>query len=293
MTLRADRVSYAYATGTALAHAALRDVSLDVEPSTTTLIMGNTGSGKSTLLHILAGLFTPGEGAVSIEGKSVGVGQVGMVFQQPESQLFSADIITDVSFGPKNLGASEEEAHARATEALELVGLPPDEFASRSPFSLSGGQARRAAIAGVLAMNTDYVLFDEPTAGLDGAGCDFVCSLIDDLRDRGIGVVVVSHDVDVFLGHADRVVLMDDGAVVWQGAAGLIVGDPHLFERASLSIPDLLAFQSDLGCPCGGYSLDVDEIAAWALGGFSPQGPAGHHHGDADPGDAHHGDGGC
>ena len=278
MTLAVSGLSYEYAPGTALAHKALSDITVSLAAGEVLLVMGSTGSGKTTLLRLLAGLLDPTSGTVEFEGGPVHAGSVGMVFQQPETQLFSETVLADVAFGPKNLGKSEEEAQVAARAALELVGLDPDEVGDCSPFQISGGQARRVAIAGVVAMEQPYILFDEPTAGLDGMGRAFVHRLVADLRARGVGVAIVSHDVEEFLGSVDRALLIDGGRMVWCGSMDDLVGDPALFEQAGLMVPDLLEFQRQLACMPGRYSLDVVKVASWAIAGFPAGGPGEHHH---------------
>lgn len=285
MPLEASSISYEYAPGTSLAHKALKEVSLCVSPGEITFIIGSTGSGKSTLLRELSGLLKPDAGTVTLDGSALNPGSVGIVFQQAESQLFADTVLSDIAFGPRNLGATEAEAFAKARAALEQVELDVDVFSDRSPFSLSGGQARRVAIAGVLAMELPYLLFDEPTAGLDGSGRKFVQRLIASLKQRGVGIVVVSHDIDEFLGKVDKVALLREGEIVWQGAAGEIIADPRLFDRAGLAVPDLLRFQQELACPQGGFSFDADIVATWALSGFPVGGPQGHVHAHVHQGD--------
>lgn len=203
-------VSYAYAAGTSFEHPVLQNVNLTVSASSYTLISGHTGSGKSTLLRIAAGLLAPTSGTVAVEGGGEGssacsaperTGQteptplVGLVFQNPESQLFAATVAEDILFGPKNLGLTTEGIVA---STLQAVGLDHQAFADRSPFTLSGGETRRVAIATVLAMQPRFLLLDEPTAGLDARGRAFVHAIIATLLAEGVGVVVVSHDVDEF-----------------------------------------------------------------------------------------------
>lgn len=280
MTLAATGMSYSYALGTPYEHEALADIDLALEGGKITLVLGSTGSGKSTLFRLLAGLADPTEGTVSCDGQPVRAGGVGMVFQHPESQLFSETVLADVSFGPKNLGLDDAKAEAAARRALETVGLDADEIGARSPFQVSGGQARRVAIAGVIAMEQPYILFDEPTAGLDADGRSFVRALVRDLAAAGRGIGIVSHDVEEFLDIADSAALICNGRISWQGPIADLIANPARFERAHLMVPDILEFQRQLACMPGGYSLDVDRIAAWALAGFPAGGPAGHTHGD-------------
>ncbi|TLM80460.1 MAG: ATP-binding cassette domain-containing protein, partial [Actinobacteria bacterium] len=208
MSLVARDVTHVYSAGTSFAATALDGVSLELESGGLALVIGRTGSGKSTLLRVLAGLMQPTGGTVEADGAPLGDavrGAVAMVFQDAESQLFADTVLEDAAFGPRNLGRSEQEAASDAADALESVGLPPAVFGARSPFSLSGGEARRAALAGVLAMRPRYLLLDEPTAGLDARGRRAVREAVARVREGGVGVVVVSHDADEWLAAADRV----------------------------------------------------------------------------------------
>lgn len=274
-----EQVSYEYASGTTLAHRALEDVSLCIEPAQSVLVMGVTGSGKSTLLRLAAGLIEPSQGSVLLDGHKLLAGEVGMSFQQPEMQLFAETVAEDIAFGMVNKGVGKQKALAQARELMERIGLPPSEFATRSPFSLSGGQARRVAVAGMLACGPAYLLFDEPTAGLDARGRSFIQDLLADLRGQGRGIVVVSHDIDEFLPVVDRVVLLSEGRIVWQGPAAVLVGDPRIFRRAGLGVPALLEFEEHLGCMPGSFTMDVEQVAQWALTGFGGVGPMPHAHG--------------
>ncbi|MDR1422630.1 MAG: ATP-binding cassette domain-containing protein [Coriobacteriales bacterium] len=203
-----DHISYTYAAGTNYAHEALRDVTLAIEPGTATLLGGHTGSGKSTLLRVAAGLLAPGSGSVQCGGTTVLPGRVGLVFQQPESQLFAATVAEDILFGPRNL---HHDTDGLVAFALSAVGLSSEHFADRSPFLLSGGEMRRVAIATVLAMNPRFLLLDEPTAGLDARGRAFVHALIARLCAEGVGVLVVSHDVEEFALRVHRQVILRGG----------------------------------------------------------------------------------
>lgn len=262
MALTLERVGYTYAAGTSFAEVALADVSLSVEPGELVLVLGATGSGKSTLLRLAAGLMEPCAGGATIDGapltRASARGVVGLVFQDAESQLFAETIAADVEFGPRNLGADDQAAHAAATDALSAVGLDPAAFGPRSPFTLSGGEARRAAIAGVLAMRPRYLLMDEPTAGLDASGRRAVVAIVRDARERS-GVIVVSHSPEEFLGEATRVLVVASGATVFWDEATRLVADPSPFSRAGLRAPDVLRVQlaaRERGMDVGALTLD-------------------------------------
>ncbi|MBQ1448753.1 MAG: ATP-binding cassette domain-containing protein [Coriobacteriales bacterium] len=267
--LEAHRVTYTYATGTSLEHRALQDVSVRLGKGEMVLVLGTTGSGKSTLLTLLSGLVMPDAGSVRCDGRDIGPGDVGLVFQRPERQLFADTVLDDVSFGPGNLGCGREVARETAAGALRQMGIDPHEYGQRSPFSLSGGEARRVAIAGIIAMHPSFVLFDEPSAGLDAAGRETVLQLISDLKERGCGVMVVSHDVDTFLGEADHVVLLEGGTVGWQGPARELVQHPVAFQRSGLELPGLLAFQRLVDIAPSDCSYDIDRIVRLVLGVMS------------------------
>lgn len=266
MALVATGLTYEYAKGTSLAHRALDGVSLSVEGGESLLLIGSTGSGKSTLLHLCAGLVEPDVGSVVCDGGLVTIGDVGMVFQKPEDQLFADTVLDDVAFGARNRGCDDEEALACARDALEQVGIHGEDLLARSPFLLSGGQARRVAIAGVLAMKPRYLLLDEPAAGLDASGRILLNSLLADLKAQGCGIIIVSHDIDEFLGMVDHVCLLDEGSLVWSGEAAQIIAQPELFGKAHLALPDLLTFQQLLGGNYETFSFDLEQIANWALG---------------------------
>lgn len=245
MSLRLGNIRFTYGREQGYAVRALDGVSLVLEPGQLALVVGVTGSGKSTLLRIAAGLLAADSGDATIDGEPLTAqsarGRVGLVFQDPESQLFADTLLEDVAFGPRNLGRSEADARTDATSALAAVGLDPDAFAGRSPFSLSGGEARRAAIAGVLAMRPDYLLADEPTAGLDARGRQAVRDLILEQR-RSAGVLVVSHAAGEFLADADLLVVLAGGAVAWSGPASEAVAHPERL-AAFMRLPDVLEVQ--------------------------------------------------
>lgn len=262
MPLKLSNTGFSYSRGAEQAIRALNDVSVEVSERQLLLVVGATGSGKSTLMRMLAGLLEADSGAASIDGETLTAtsarGRVGLVFQDPESQLFADSVLADVTFGPRNMGLSREAAEAAAREALTVVGLDPGKYANRSPFSLSGGEARRVAIAGVIAMRPAYLLCDEPTAGLDVAGRRGVKKLIVRERERA-GVVVVSHAAEEFLDVADRVLVLDSGRVLWTGTAEELLGEPSVLAQASLRLPPVLEVQTaaaQKGCRVTGYTLD-------------------------------------
>jgi len=236
-------ITFAYAVGSPGMGPAVRSVSVEVARGDLVLLVGTTGSGKSTLLRLLAGLLTPDSGVVEIDGRSsahMGGGRVGIVFQNPEWQFFAETLLADVMFGPRNLGRPDPRRHAR--EALQAVGLDPDVYGARSPFSLSGGEARRAAIAGALALGAPYLLLDEPTAGLDRAGHDAVRALLSAERERA-GLVVVTHDPEEFLGMASAIVVLDAGEAIFSGSVEELLVVPERYEAAGLRLPDVVRVQ--------------------------------------------------
>jgi len=231
-----------YAAGSVLSSRALEDVSLSVEPGGLTLVLGPTGSGKTTMLRAAAGLLPLTAGSVDIDGAggtTAPRGSVGLVFQRPESQFFALSVAEDCSFGPRNLGRSPADARDDARTALAAVGLDPDVFGPREPWSLSGGEARRVALAGVLAMRPRYLLLDEPTAGLDAAGSDAVLAVIDRVRESA-GVVVVTHDPDRFIARADHVLVLSAGRPVFYGSVDdFLSALPGLSAEGMAEAPDV------------------------------------------------------
>ena len=227
MSIKAVDLNYVYGGGTAFEQRALFDVNLEIEDGEFVGLIGHTGSGKSTLIQHLNGLIKASAGELYYNGENIYSqgydmkrlrSKVGLVFQYPEHQLFEVDVLTDVCFGPKNQGLSSEEAEVRAKKALEQVGLDPCYY-KQSPFELSGGQKRRVAIAGVLAMEPEVLILDEPTAGLDPRGRDEILDQIDRLhRERHMTIILVSHSMEDVARYADRLIVMNHGQKVFDGA---------------------------------------------------------------------------
>ena len=251
-----DNVSYTYQEGTPFASAALSDVSLTIEDGSYTVIIGHTGSGKSTILQLLNGLLVPTEGSVRafdtlITSTSVNKQirqirkQVGLVFQFAENQIFEETVLKDVAFGPQNFGVSVEEAEAIAREKLALVGIDESLF-ERSPFELSGGQMRRVAIAGILAMEPKILVLDEPTAGLDPIGRKELMTLFKKLHQDGIAIVLVTHLMDDVAEFADQVYVMEKGKLVKSGKPSLVFQNVEFMEKIQLGVPKITRFAQRL-----------------------------------------------
>ena len=251
-----DNVSYTYQEGTPFASAALSDVSLTIEDGSYTAIIGHTGSGKSTILQLLNGLLVPTKGSVRvfdtlITSTSINKQirqirkQVGLVFQFAENQIFEETVLKDVAFGPQNFGVSAEEAEAIAREKLDLVGIDESLF-ERSPFELSGGQMRRVAIAGILAMEPSILVLDEPTAGLDPIGRKELMTLFEKLHQDGITIVLVTHLMDDVAEFADQVYVMEKGRLVKSGAPSLVFQNMEFMENIQLGVPKITRFAQRL-----------------------------------------------
>jgi len=251
-----DNVSYTYQEGTPFASAALSDVNLSIEDGSYTAIIGHTGSGKSTILQLLNGLLVPTKGSVRvfdtlITSTSVNKQirqirkQVGLVFQFAENQIFEETVLKDVAFGPQNFGVSVEEAEAIAREKLALVGIDESLF-ERSPFELSGGQMRRVAIAGILAMEPRILVLDEPTAGLDPIGRKELMTLFKKLHQDGITIVLVTHLMDDVAEFADQVYVMEKGKLVKSGKPSLVFQNVEFMEKIQLGVPKITRFAQRL-----------------------------------------------
>lgn len=259
-----DHVTHKYNPGSKMETIALNDICLNIEDGQFVGIIGHTGSGKSTLIQHMNGLMKATSGTVYYNGQDIYDKdfdmkelrtQVGMVFQYPEHQLFENTVFDDVCFGPKNQGLNEAEYTARAFEALKLVGFP-DEFVERSPFDLSGGQKRRAAIAGVIAMKPAVLILDEPTAGLDPRGREEILDMIKSVHERrGDTVILVSHSMEDVANYADRIIVMDDGKKVMDGSPKEVFTNYKELQGMGLGAPQVTYAMHDL--KDAGFDVDV------------------------------------
>lgn len=248
MPIEVKNLTHTYSEGSAFQSTAIHDVNLTIEDGEFIAVIGHTGSGKSTLVQHLNGLLKPTRGQVLVDGEDMnGEGvdkrrirqKVGLVFQYPEYQLFEETVAKDIAFGPKNQGLSPDEIDARVRRAMARVQLDYAQYAERSPFELSGGQMRRVAIAGVLAMEPKTLILDEPTAGLDPMGRDSILSMIRSLHDEdGTTVVMVSHSMDDVAALATRLVVMSRGELVATGAPRDIFRQVEMMESIGLGVPE-------------------------------------------------------
>ena len=252
MGIALENVSFTYQEGTPLASTALSDVSLTIEDGSYTALIGHTGSGKSTILQLLDGLLVPSQGSVRVfdtlitsTSKNKDIRQirkqVGLVFQFAENQIFEETVLKDVAFGPQNFGVSEEDAEKIAREKLALVGIDESLF-DRSPFELSGGQMRRVAIAGILAMEPAILVLDEPTAGLDPLGRKELMNLFKKLHQSGMTIVLVTHLMDDVAEYANQVYVMEKGRLVKGGKPSDVFQDVVFMEEVQLGVPKITSF---------------------------------------------------
>ena len=245
MSIKLSNIYHTYSKGTPFERLALNNVSLDIAKGEIVAIIGHTGSGKSTLVQHLNGLLKPDQGQATIDDIDITAKgaqakaarqQVGMVFQYPEHQLFAETVFEDIAFGPRNKGVEEEAVAKQVREAMEFVGLDYDTFAQRSPFQLSGGQMRRVAIAGVVAMNPDYLVLDEPSAGLDPRSRNAVFKEIMSLhKSRGIAIVLVTHSMEEAVKYADRLLVINAGKVLFDGTPAEIFKE-HAAELVEVGV---------------------------------------------------------
>ena len=252
MGIALENVSFTYQEGTPLASTALSDVSLTIEDGSYTALIGHTGSGKSTILQLLNGLLVPSQGSVRVfdtlitsNSKNKDIRQirkqVGLVFQFAENQIFEETVLKDVAFGPQNFGVSEEDAEQIAREKLALVGIDESLF-NRSPFELSGGQMRRVAIAGILAIEPAILVLDEPTAGLDPLGRKELMNLFKKLHQSGMTIILVTHLMDDVAEYANQVYVMEKGRLVKGGKPSDVFQDVVFMEEVQLGVPKITSF---------------------------------------------------
>lgn len=252
MIIEISKLNYIYNPGTPFERKALNHIDLEIEQGEFIGLIGHTGSGKSTLVQHLNGLIKPSSGDIIIDGINICKKdtdlkkirqKVGLVFQYPEYQLFEETIYKDIAFGPQNLGLKEEQIHERVREAMEVVGLDYESLKDRSPFELSGGQKRRVAIAGVIAMKPKVLILDEPTAGLDPHGRDEILNEIQGLFEKeGITIILVSHSMEDIAKLVDRIVVMDSGRVAMDGKTRDIFKKSKELEEIGLGIPQITKF---------------------------------------------------
>ena len=255
MSIKIEHLNYVYSAGTAYEKQALKDICLEIPHGEFVGVIGHTGSGKSTLIQHLNGLIRATSGALYYNGENIYEdgynmkalrNQVGLVFQYPEPQLFEVDVLSDVCFGPKNQGLSKEECEKRAREALKLVGLK-EKYYDASPFELSGGQKRRVAIAGVLAMEPQVLILDEPTAGLDPKGRDEILDQIAYLhKKRNLTVILVSHSMDDIAKYADRIIVMNQGEVMYNDVPKKVFAHYKELEQVGLAAPQVTYIMHEL-----------------------------------------------
>ena len=271
MSLRLEHVSYIYEADTPMEKRALEDISLQVEKGEILAIIGATGSGKSTLIQLMNGLNRPSSGKVFFADEDIFSekydrkalrSKVGLVFQYPEYQLFETDVLKDICFGPRNQGLSEDACLARARKAMAELGLGL-EYETLSPFDLSGGEKRRVAIAGVLAMEPEILILDEPAAGLDPEGKRDLFRKLQSLRrEQGIGIVLVSHSMEDVALLADRIIVLEKGKILARGSVREVFSQAELLNGTGLSLPLMSRLWEELkkrGFPVQGQALSVEE----------------------------------
>ena len=280
MSIEIESLSYTYMEKTPLSHTALHDVTLTIREDAFTAIAGETGAGKSTLMQLIGGLLVPTAGPVlwgggRLHGETKKENEVartarfrvGMVFQYPEHQLFEESVYEDIAFGPRNQGLSDAEVERRVRESMELTRLP-DSYRDRSPFALSGGERRRVAIAGVLALAPRYLVLDEPAAGLDPRGREALLTMLTMLhRERGVSVILVSHSMEDILRVANHMVILAGGRVIGEGIPCDLFRQEELLTQAALAAPHILCLGRKLeavGYPVGDC-MTVADMAAKIL----------------------------
>lgn len=278
MIIHISDVSFTYSAGSPLARKVLDGASVTIRRGEFVGIIGRTGSGKSTLVQHMNGLLRPDSGTVEVDGTNIWMKganlkdvrrKVGLVFQYPEHQLFDETVLGDVAFGPRNMGLGEDEVIGRVREAMDIVNLDFDSLKDRSPFELSGGQKRRVAIAGVLAMKPDVVVLDEPAAGMDPSGRDEILGEIDRMHDEGgFTVVLVSHSMEDVAKHAERLIVMDKGKMVLEGDPRSVFAEESMLKEMGLGVPQtvrIFNMLADKGIRLPQLPLTVKQLADMVL----------------------------
>ena len=274
MGITLESVNYTYQAGTPFEGRALFDINLSIKEGSYTAFIGHTGSGKSTIMQLLNGLNVPTEGTVIVDDIKITADsknkdikpvrkKVGLVFQFPESQLFEETVLKDVAFGPQNFGVSIEEAEQLAREKLAMVGIS-EEFFEKNPFELSGGQMRRVAIAGILAMEPEVLVLDEPTAGLDPKGRRELMDLFKKLHQNGMTIVLVTHLMDDVSNYADYVNVLESGKLVRSGYPKEVFQDVDFLESKQLGVPKITKFAQQLvkrGLQLESLPITIEEFA--------------------------------
>lgn len=265
MSIQVKEITHIYSEGLPHESVALFDISFEIDDGEFVGIIGHTGSGKSTLLQHLNGLLKPKSGQIVVGGVDITAGKVsmidvrrrtGLVFQYPEYQLFEETVAKDVAFGPTNLGLSPDEIENRVEEALQLVGLDYNEFKDKSPFDLSGGEKRKVAIAGVIAMKPEVLILDEPTAGLDPKAHRDILSMIENIHDHEKNItILVTHKMDDVARLADKILVMEDGRLVMNGTPEEIFSQKDALSGMGLSIPE----PTELIIDCRACGMDLPE----------------------------------
>lgn len=265
MDIKLENLSHVYMPGSPIAHTALNNINLEIKSGSFVGLIGHTGSGKSTLIQHLNGLLKPTSGRVLVDGRDIHESKeflrqlrtkVGLVFQYPEYQLFDETVEADIAYGPRNMGLSPEEIKERVMEAIDYVSVPTS-ILQKSPFELSGGQKRRVAIAGILALRPQVLILDEPTAGLDPRGRDNILDNISKLhRERGITVILVSHSMEDVARVCESVVVMSRGTVALSGSVHEVFKQSEMLKKLRLNVPQITELVDKLRA--GGYSLPDD-----------------------------------
>ncbi len=265
MSIKIVNLTHIYNEGTAMAKTALDNVNLEIDNGEFIGLIGHTGSGKSTLIQHINALIKPSDGKVLLNGEDINADKkklkdirqrVGLVFQYPEHQLFEMTVFKDVSYGPINLGLSQDEVEKRVRKALEIVGLEEEIF-EKSPFELSGGQKRRVAIAGILAMNPEVLILDEPTAGLDPKGRDEILNAVKQMHKKlGIIVILVSHSMEDVAKLVERIIVMDKGRIAMTGSPTEVFSEADRLEKIGLGVPQVTKVMR--GLKENGFDVPLD-----------------------------------